>query len=536
MVKRLLLALLVLVGLYATREGWFYFLERQKLPLGTTIAEVPVEKLTLIEATEKVAEAYGRPLVVNSEVAGERVEISPSEFGFEMDLASMVTEAETQHNAMQWWVGYLGYLLQEPIDPITIPLAATHDASKVTELAQRAATLMDDPTLPPRLEPRTLRFLDGEDGYQTDLALTEELFVNSLYSPEERVIELPLVYQEPPPLDFELLERTFETHLDVSGLVTVGFMKDLATGHEISIRGDIAVSGLSIMKIPILVETFRAIEGQPNFDQQKLLNQMIIESSNLAANLLLDVVAGEDNAYLGSDILTESMQALGLENTYIVTPYEEPARPDKPSFVTPANSVDELLTSPEASMQTTAEDIGTLLAMIYDCRNGGGALLALYPDSLNPVECQSMIDLLMLNVEGTWMIRDGMPDGTIVGHKHGYGFDIHGDAGLIFSEGGDYIIVTYVTDPGVDWLVAELSFPIMRELARIAFNFYNPDTPYLDFRDYEIEAAIANGIIAAEDAPDWYLDALEAEAAVAASAEITSTTTISATETITTTE
>ena len=33
-----------------------------------------------------------------------------------------------------------------------------------------------------------------------------------------------------------------------------------------------------------------------------------------------------DNAYLGVDILTESMQRLGLENTFIVTPYEEPDR------------------------------------------------------------------------------------------------------------------------------------------------------------------------------------------------------------------
>ncbi len=530
MVKKLLLALFILVGLYTAREGWFYFLERQKLPLGATIADVSVEFLTLIEASEKVATVYGQPIIINSDIAGERVELTPSELGFDIDLATMIADAEAQHNEMEWWVGFLGYLLKEPIDPINVPLIATHDQSKVVEVSQMAAELMDDPTLPPRLEPRTLRFLPGEDGYQADLDLTNDLFVNALYAPEQnnRQLELPLIYQEPPPLDFELLAKTFESHLDVSGLVTVGFLKDLETGHEISIRGDVAVSGLSIMKIPILIEVFRAIEGQPNFDQQKLLNQMIIESSNLAANLLLDVVAGQDNAYLGSDILTESMQALGLENTYLVTPYEEPARPEKPSFVTVANSVDELLTSPEDSMQTTAEDIGTLVAMIYDCRDGGGALLALYPDSLNPVECQAMIDLLMLNVEGTWMIRDGMPDGTTVAHKHGYGFDIHGDAGLIFSEGGDYVLVTYVTDPGVDWLVAELSFPIMRELSRIAFNFYNPDTPYLDFRDYEIEAAIANGIIAAEDAPDWYVPREERE--------VTATVGVSETEVITTTE
>ncbi|HFC11204.1 MAG TPA: serine hydrolase [Anaerolineae bacterium] len=487
MVKKLFLALFILISLYAVREGWFYFLERQKLPLGATIADVSVEYLTLKEAGEKVAQVYAQPIVINSAIAGERVEIAPSEVGFDIDLAGMLAEAEAQHNALQWWVGYLGYLLSQPIDPITVPLLASHDVNKVREVVEIAAELMEDPTLPPRLEPRTLRFLEGKSGYDADRDATQQLMITALYNPSVREIELPLTYREPPPLDMQLLADQFEQQLDVDGLVTIAFLKDLQTGEEINIRADTAVSGLSIMKIPILIEVYRVIDGQPNFDQQQLLNQMIIESSNLAANLLLDVVAGQDNAYLGSDILTESMAALGLENTYIVTPYEEPARPEKPVHVTPANSVEELLTDPEPSMQTTAEDIGTLLSMIYDCSKGGGALLALYPDQLDSAECQAMIDLLMLNVEGTWMIRDGMPEDTTVAHKHGYGFDIHGDAGLIMSDGGDYVLVMYVSDPGVDWLVADLSFPIMRGLSRIAYNYYNNDNPYLGFREYELE-------------------------------------------------
>ena len=502
MVKKLLLFLLVLVSAYALREGWFFFLARQRLPIGTMIGDVNVEYLLLEEAGEKVAEAYSQPIAIYSNVSGERVEVSPAELGFELDLRPMLEEAEAGKNAMEWWVGYIGYLLDRPIAPVEVALMATHDSAEIDSVIQLAADLMIDEPLPPRVEPETLRFLDGESGNIADLEASKTALTNALYTAGAREVELISTFAEAPPLDFSLLQDTVENQLNVSGLVTVGFIVDLETGEEISVNGDAVVSGLSIMKIPIMIEVFRAIEGQPNFDQQKLLNQMIIESSNLAANLLLDVVAGQDNAYLGSDILTASMQNLGLTDTYIVTPYEEPARPERPLLRTPGNTGESLLTKPEDSMQTTAEEIATLLKMIYECANGGGALLALYPDNLNATECQSMLDLLSLNIEGRQMIRNGMPSGTKLSHKHGYGFDIHGDAGIIYSEGGDYVLVTYVTDPGVDWLIADLSFPIMRETARIVYNYFNFENPYV-----ELEAAAT---ASATEAQAIFDEALEA--------------------------
>ena len=83
-----------------------------------------------------------------------------------------------------------------------------------------------------------------------------------------------------------------------------------------------------------MIETFRAVDGPLNSDQKKLLDQTAIFSGNYSANLLLDVVAGQDNAYLGVDILTQSMHRLGLENTFIATPYEERPRPERQTYIT----------------------------------------------------------------------------------------------------------------------------------------------------------------------------------------------------------
>jgi hypothetical protein len=147
------------------------------------------------------------------------------------------------------------------------------------------------------------------------------------------------------------------------------------------------------------------------------------------------------------------------------------------TYVTPANSRSDLEVELDETMQSTAEEIGTLLSMIYQCSKGGGALVALYPGDVTPSECQSIIDLMVLNEEGN-LIRHGVPDGTPVSHKHGWAQGTHADAGIVLSPGGDFVIVEYLHQPG-GWLVADESFPILREIARSTYNYFNMDDPFL---------------------------------------------------------
>ena len=127
-----------------------------------------------------------------------------------------------------------------------------------------------------------------------------------------------------------------------------------------------------------------------------------IRSSNYGANLLLHVAAGQDNTYEGAKVITESARRLGLVNTFMAIPYDATAVSTRPNtYVTPANSRPDLITRPDSAMQTTAEEMGTLLAMIYHCANGGGALLAVYPNEITPDECQAIIDLMVPTKKAT---------------------------------------------------------------------------------------------------------------------------------------
>jgi hypothetical protein len=59
----------------------------------------------------------------------------------------------------------------------------------------------------------------------------------------------------------------------------------------------------------------------------------------------------------------------------------------------------------------------------------------------------------------------------------------HGDAGLVFSPGGDYVIVEYLSLPAGDtgdWLSYDITFPILREISRTTFNYFNPTNPNLE--------------------------------------------------------
>ena len=98
---------------------------------------------------------------------------------------------------------------------------------------------------------------------------------------------------------------------------------------------------------------------------------------------------------------------------------------------------------------------------------------------------------MILNEEGN-LIRLGVPNGTPVSHKHGWAQATHADAGIVFSPGGDYVIVEYLNQSG-DWLLAEESFPILREIARAAYNYFNIDEPYLS------DALADRGFIDPED-------------------------------------
>ncbi len=460
------------------------------MPPGMTIGDVDVSGLSREEAAAQVQEIYSAPLILHHQT--EQVPINPADVGFALGIEPMLAEADAYKAQQTFWQGYVQFVLGRALEPAAIRLQATYDQEALRRQLESVAAYLDKPATLPQLLVAEGDYKPGEPGYVTDVEASLPLAEKALFQakPEARQVNLVLQAQEPEELNIHVLEEQLRRELErADGLFGSVFVMDLQTGEEVNINSDVVMSGLSILKIAIFIEAYRVLDRAPDEYEQGLFYDTAVRSSNYGANLLLHIIAGENNTYEGAARLTESMQRLGLVNTFMAIPYDAAIVPTRPeTYVTPANSQPNILTNPDTARQTTAEDIGTLLSMLYYCSKGGGALLAVYPGEITPDECQAIIDLMVQNTEGN-LIRLGVPEGVPVSHKHGWGDNLtHGDAGIVFSPGGDYVIVTYLHQPD-GFIVSDQSFPILWELSRLTYNYFNYTDPYLDDPQVRAEQA-----------------------------------------------
>jgi beta-lactamase class A len=239
-------------------------------------------------------------------------------------------------------------------------------------------------------------------------------------------------------------------------------------GQDISITSDIAFTAASTIKIPIMVSVFNHFGSQINSDIDVQLKDMIARSDNVASDSLMASI----DQVRGPLVVTETMQNLGLENTFIAM-FFAPGSIPLQHYMTPANSRLDINTNPDTFSQTTPSEMGILLEDIYLCsQNGGGSLVAAFPGKINQAACQQMIQYLQADKLGA-LIQGGVPEGTIVAHKHGWDINMNqfSDAGIIYTPGGNYILTIYVYHP-VQALWDNVS-PMYAELSRAIYNYFN---------------------------------------------------------------
>ncbi|HMT21550.1 MAG TPA: peptidoglycan binding domain-containing protein, partial [Promineifilum sp.] len=407
----LLIALLVLGASYLLYQGFLFWRAMDKLPPSTVIAGVPVGGLTPDAAREAVNEHYLSSVVV---LNGEEraAELMPQDAGFTIDTESMLAEAQAEWQTQEMWRRYAEFVIGISPRPIVIPISARHDEATLTTRLNTIADFIDRPAQGPQLLADTGEIQPGQPGLIVDRAATLDQMRSALYSPEDRSVGLTLIEQPAPEWDIRVLQDAIENQLaSFEGFASV-FILDLQTGEEVRINSDVAVSALSIMKIAIFVQAYRALDNPPNDYEQELLLSTATASSNHSANLLLHIIAGQDNTYEGAEVLTREMRHMGMTNSFMAVPYDAAVVPSRPgTYATPANENPTINTNPDLTMQTTAEDIGGLLAMLYYCAKGEGGLLAIYPGEITQEECQAIVDLMVQNVEGN-LIRFGVPDGV----------------------------------------------------------------------------------------------------------------------------
>ncbi|HZD10675.1 MAG TPA: serine hydrolase [Candidatus Binatia bacterium] len=476
----LMVTLLVGAAVFILYKIYQYGTFRQYLPAGLTVGGINVGGMTEDEARELISSRYEESDVVIYH-GEESISVSPGDIEFELDLESMMTEADYQRSQQDFWAGFWGFLWNRPIEVEMVQLRARHDADELRRVLETIAGGFDTPAQPPQPVPTTLTFQYGEAGVQTDVDASIADVTAAFYRPSTREAHLVLKPLTPARPDMTLLGRLIANHLQerAFGGVASVFILDLASGQEVFIDAGVAMSGMDLLRVPVALDAYRMIEGPPSLSQTANITRTLLTEEPEAPQALLNLIAGQNNAFLGAQLMTESMWRLGLKNTFIAIPYGEGTVPGgRTSYETPANTAPGQLTEPTTTMQTTAEDMGTLLAMIYYCADGnGGALMAAYGDSITREECQQIIDVMSQNRIGS-LIEEGVPATTTVAHRHAWIGDTHGDAGIVFTPGGDYVIAMIFFQH--DWLPWERSSPLMADISRATYNYFNFDNPFLD--------------------------------------------------------
>ncbi|HEX7973349.1 MAG TPA: serine hydrolase [Anaerolineales bacterium] len=475
-------ALLLLAVLLTTFELVRFSRLRAYYPPGMTIAGVPVNGLDRQQAAQRVLEAYAMPVELHYNDAV--IQVTPGVVDFQLDMEGMLAAASLQRNQTPFWEDFWDFLWARSSNPPGVPLRATSSETRLRAYLAGIAKVYDQPPQAAVPVAGSVNFQPGRPGSTLDVDGSLPLIEAALRSLNRRTVDLPITRtnaKRPALLNLQvLLKQT----IGVSGFDGVAgiYLLDLQTaqelhfavenGQDLPVQPDIAFTASSIMKIPILVSVFNHLNGDPDAETIKLMSDMIDKSGNEAADWLMDRVIGPKKAPLA---VSQDMKAIGLDNTFLAG-YFSLGSPQLATFVTPANSRRDINTNPDPYSQTTPSDIGMLLEDLYQCaERGGGALPAVFPGKIDQVKCQKIVDYLIANKLPA-LLTAGLPEGTQIAHKHGWVstngiINTIGDAGIIYSPGGAYIMSVFLYHP--QQLVWEPASTLVAELSRAAYNYFN---------------------------------------------------------------
>ena len=475
----LLLVAVILTALQLVR----FSRVRSFLPGGLTIAGVPVGNLDRQQAAQRLLEAYNTPVELHFQDA--IIHLNPATIDFQLDTERMLAVAEITRTQTSFWSDFWDYLWNRSKNPPDVPLSSHYSDQRLRIYLQELSERYDQPAMAPKPVAGTVNFEPVTPGLTLDIDNSVVLIDNALHSLLKRSLDLPLRRTNPPRPAFQNLEILLHQTLQVSGFEGVAgvYLQDLQSGQEIHfvnvdgqdvpVKPDVAFTASSMIKIPIMVSTYRRLGGIPDEETAKLLSDMIEKSGNEAADWLMKRVIDPRRAPL---VVTEDMQALGLNNTFLAG-YFSFGSPLLAQIKTPANQRGDVNTDPDIYSQTTPSDLGMLLADIYQCAQAdGGALKAAFGSQISQVHCQDM-NTFLVNNRLPSLLTAGIPEGTQIAHKHGWVSDINGiintigDAGIIYSVGGNYVMVVFLHNQ--DQLLWDPASLLIAELSRAAYNYFN---------------------------------------------------------------
>ena len=476
------IALLIIAAVILVMELVRFSRLRAGFPAGTVIAGIPVGGLDQQQAADRVIQAYNYPIEMHY---GEEIfTVKPTSLGFQLDIDSMIASADQQRVNASFWLSFWNYLWNRSAEPQETPISYTVDEKQLQMfLYDEIASRYDNS--PEQSQPiaGSTNFQLGNPGEVLDVEASVPYVEQALKSPSMRMVNLVITEVNPPKPTMENLEILLKQLIDESGYDGLSeiYILDLESRREINFAYEngvdytpgISFTAASTIKIPIMVSVFKELSEPTPQSAAELMELMIEQSKNDPADELMESYLSPT---LGPIIVTDVMQEIGLENTFLAGHFYLGA-PLLERYITPANSRTDYTTDPDTYNQTTTSDMGMLLEDIYQCaKTGGGTFGALLQNEITQNECQTMVTYLTRNKIAV-LLQAGLPDGTRFGHKHGWITEADGlmhailDVGLVYSPGGDYVICVAMYHPVQ--LIFDSANLLTANISTAVYNYFN---------------------------------------------------------------
>jgi hypothetical protein len=342
--------------------------------------------------------------------------------------------------------------------------------ARLDEYLYQLAGQFNRDTAQPRVDSATLAVTPGRNGLNLSIGEAKDSVLAALVSATRRIVDLPLDVVPATAVSPQALDDLVQARLGAftsGGNIAGVYLKDLRTGQEYALNGEVAFSAAGWLRIAIALEAFRVTDSPLPASAGDALAAMLADGSpERAADVLLGI--GQGDAIAGVDQVNALLKKAGLPSTFLAQPPGLSAPP--PAVVTPANSRADISADPDPAAQSTPTEIGLLLEMIDQCRAGAGALLLAFPGQFTPDKCAQAMDLIAAQRIDA-LIKAATPDGAVIG-RQSWDANTHGDAALVRSPGGDYLLsVVLHSKSGLNW--ADTS-SIIQDIARAAYGFFNP--------------------------------------------------------------
>lgn len=463
----------------------------QELPAGVTVAGISVGQLSERNAVARWERAYAEPilLVYSNDLGDHPIQLHPDQVGWRISSEPMLAGAlSSGQEGGGFWRRFLDFLLGIELSVSQdIPLLADYQDNALEAILRDVAARYDDRPGSPTFDLETLTIYPGGSGYALDVSAAMPAVDAALRSASQRLVDLPVSPHGSQDLSLDTLRALIINYLDSQGFIYDGqgtvasvYILDLVSGDEIDILGDVAYSAASTIKMPIIIEYFRQLSRDPTAGEAWLIANSLLCSNNSSSNLIMEIIGGND-IFTGLRRVTNTLQAISATNTYISAPFYLGVEGQQlGSIQAPATTPNQTFsTEPDPFNQTTAADMGSIFSLIYDCAHyDSGLALTLPEGQITQQECRRMLEVTSA-VDLERLLQGGIPPDARISHKNGWIFDTVGDAGIVYSPNGRHYVISVFLWERTEFQDYEKLWPLVEEISRAAWNFFNPENALL---------------------------------------------------------